>query len=158
MDSSKKGSDKDPNNTATLYYGVYTPNENKDYNSTPNVYQDKVEALKAAKKNKKSRFKAFQFYHEAAEFSLNGSEYPNNNTTTVNGSLLQKQSVENPSVEEKASPFKGPKPQELVELRKAIEAGSYKFVKELIWQNPRYLVSSGDTPSILQVPYGFLLK
>lgn len=150
MDSEKKTSDKDTNNTTTLYYGVYTPNENKDYNSTPNVYEDKLEALKVAKKNKKSRFKAFQFYHEAAEFSLNGSEYPNNNTT-VNGSLLQKQSVENPSVGEKASPFKGPKPQELVELRKAIEAGNYKFVKDLIWQNPRYLVSSGDTPSILQV-------
>lgn len=152
MDSEKKASNKETNNTATLYYGVYTPNENKDYNSTPNVYQDKVEALKVAKKNKKSRFKAFQFYHEAAEFSLNGSEYPNNNTT-VNGSLLQKPSIENPSVGEKASPFKGPKPQELVELRKAIEAGNYTFVKEIIWQNPRYLVSSGDTPSILQVLY-----
>lgn len=149
MDSEKKSSDKNTNNT-TLYYGVYTPNENKDYNCTANVYEDKIEALKVAKKNKKSRFKAFQFYHEAAEFSLNGSEYPNNNTT-VNGSLVQKPTVENPCVGEKASPFKGPKPQELVELRKNIEAGNYKFVKEIIWQNPRYLVSSGDTPSILQV-------
>lgn len=149
MDSVKSAGDQE-NSTDTLYYGVYTPNENKDYKCVPNVFQDKVEALKVAKKNKKSRFKAFQFYHEAAEFSLNGSEFPNNNTT-VNGSLLQKPSVENPLVGEKASPFKGPKPQELVELRKAIEAGNYNFVKEIIWQNPRYLVSSGDTPSILQV-------
>lgn len=136
--------------TGTLYYGVYTPNENKEDNDSLNVFQDKAEALKVARKNKKSRFKAFQFYHEAAEFSSKGSEYPNNNTT-ISGYLLQKPCVESSVVGEKASPFKGPKPQELVELRKAIEAGNYKFVKELIWQNPRYLVSSGDTPSILKV-------
>lgn len=149
MDSEKRSGDKNSNSTGTIYYGVYTPNENKDYNCTPNVYQDKAEALKIAKKNKKSRFKAFSFYHEAVEFSLNGSEYPNNNTT-LNEPLMQKP-VETSCVGEKASPFKGPKPQELIELRKSIEAGNYKLVKELIWQNPRYLVSSGDTPAILQV-------
>lgn len=148
MDSGKKIGDKEADNsTGTLYYGVYPPSED---NCTPNVYQDKSEALKVAKKNKKSRFKAFQFYHEAAEFSLNGFDFPNNNTT-VSAPLLQKSTVENTAVGEKASPFKGPKPQELVELRKAIEAGNNKFVREIIWQNPRYLVSSGDTPSILQV-------
>ncbi|KAJ8984579.1 hypothetical protein NQ317_006041 [Molorchus minor] len=63
----------------------------------------------------------------------------------------QKTSAEpSQAVGEKASPFKGPKPQELVELRKNIECGNYKFVHDTIWQNPRYLVSSGDTPSILQ--------
>lgn len=148
MDSAKRVGDTE--NSTTIYYGVYIPNDTKDYDNTPNVYDDKIEALKFAKKNKKSRFKAFQFYHEAAEFSLNGFEYPNNNIqATVNGSLLPKPAIE--TVGEKASPFKGPKPQELIELRKAIEAGNYDFVKELIWQNPRYLVSSGDTPSILQV-------
>lgn len=147
MDSGKKvGGKETDNSTGTLYYGVFPPNED---NCTPNVYQDKTEALKVAKKNKKSRFKAFQFYHEAAEFSLNGFEFPNN--TTVSAPLAQKSSIETLSVGEKASPFKGPKPQELVELRKAIEAGNYNFVKSIIWQNPRYLVSSGDTPSILQV-------
>lgn len=149
MDSEQRPVDKNSNSTGTLYYGVYTPRENKDYNYVPIVYQDKAEALKIAKKNKKSRFKAFNLQTEAIEFSLYGSEYPNNNTTD-NGPLVQKP-VEMSSVGEKASPFKGPKPQELIELRKAIEAGNYKLVKELIWQNPRYLVSSGDTPAILQV-------
>lgn len=136
--------------SGTIYYGVFIPNDNKDFNGTPNVFEDKVNALQAAKKNKKSRFKAFQFYHEALEFAQNGSEFPNNNTG-INGSFNQKSSTETAQIGEKASPFKGPKPQELVELRKAIESGNYKFVKETIWQNPRYLVSSGDTPSILQV-------
>ncbi|XP_018573780.1 ankyrin repeat and LEM domain-containing protein 2 [Anoplophora glabripennis] len=142
---------KETSSSGTLYYGLYTPNDNKDFLPTsPNVFEDKFEALKVAKKNKKSRFKAFQFYHEAVEFALNGSEFPNNNTT-VTGHLLPKIQLDSAqSIGEKASPFKGPKPQELVELRKAIEGGHYKVVMDTIWQNPRYLVSSGDTPSILQ--------
>ncbi|CAH0560246.1 unnamed protein product [Brassicogethes aeneus] len=137
------------NGNHTVYYGVYTPNEN--YDPALNIFTDKIEALKLTKKNKKSRFKAFQFYHEAVEFALNGSEHPNNNTT-VDGPLFSYLPQEQPQngIGEKASPFKGPKPQELVELRKAIENGLYKVVKDTIWQNPRYLVSSGDTPSILQ--------
>ncbi|CAG9832251.1 unnamed protein product [Diabrotica balteata] len=124
----------------TIYYGVYTPNDNREYNGAPNVFNDKNEALKVAKKNKKSRFKAFSFYHEAVEFALNGSEFPNNNIILNSANAFG----------EKASPFKGPKPQEITELRKAIENGNYKLVKDTIWQNPRYLVSSGDTPAIYQ--------
>ncbi|CAH1985203.1 unnamed protein product [Acanthoscelides obtectus] len=133
----------------TIYYGVYVPIDAKDYSEGPYVFQDKVEALKLAKRNKKARFKAFQFYHEAAEFAMNGSECPNNNHT-ITGLFTSKLSETTQTIGEKSSPFKGPKPQELVELRKAIESGNYKFVKETIWQNPRYLVSNGDTPSILQ--------
>lgn len=48
-------------------------------------------------------------------------------------------------------PFKGPKPQELTNLRKAIETGDVVTVESLVWDNPRFLVSSGDTPVILQV-------
>ncbi|XP_056648999.1 ankyrin repeat and LEM domain-containing protein 2 homolog isoform X1 [Diorhabda sublineata] len=140
---------KDEPQTNTIYYGVYTPNDNKDYNTTPNVFEDKIEALKVAKKNKKSRFKAFHFYHEAVEFALNGSEFPNNNAS-LNTSSNNKTTDSANNVGEKSSPFKGPKPQELVELRKHIENGYFKVVKDTIWQNPRYLVSSGDTPAILQ--------
>uniref|UniRef100_A0A8D8R530 Ankyrin repeat and LEM domain-containing protein 2 n=1 Tax=Cacopsylla melanoneura TaxID=428564 RepID=A0A8D8R530_9HEMI len=48
---------------------------------------------------------------------------------------------------EKPSPFKSLKSQELVKLRKLIEKGNE--VKKLVWENPRYLVSSGDFPTIL---------
>lgn len=50
-----------------------------------------------------------------------------------------------------SSPFKGPKPQELTNLRKAIEIGDAATVESLVWENPRFLISSGDTPVILQV-------
>lgn len=38
-------------------------------------------------------------------------------------------------------------------FRKLIEAGDLDAAKSTIWENPRYLVSSGDTPAILQVKY-----
>ncbi|GJQ65297.1 hypothetical protein Trydic_g7417 [Trypoxylus dichotomus] len=46
--------------------------------------------------------------------------------------------------------FRGPKSQDLVRLRKGIECGDLKYVENTVWENPRYLISSGDTPSILQ--------
>lgn len=52
---------------------------------------------------------------------------------------------------EKPSQFKGPKLQEMIQFRKVIESGNLEEVRRMVWENPRYLVSSGDTPSILQV-------
>jgi len=36
-------------------------------------------------------------------------------------------------------------------LKRAIEAGDIESVRSLIWSNPRYLIGSGDTPTIIQV-------
>lgn len=48
------------------------------------------------------------------------------------------------------SNFPAPKSQDLVRFRKEIEQNNMQKVYELICTNPRYLVSSGDTPSILK--------
>lgn len=130
----------------SVYYGVYisSENQNEDNAATINVFQDKVEALKLVKKNKKARFKAFNFYHEAADFAINGAEVQNNN----NG---QNAAETASAVGEKPSPYRGPKSQDLVMLRKVIESGNIETVTHMIWENPRYLISAGDTPSILQV-------
>lgn len=48
------------------------------------------------------------------------------------------------------SNFPAPKSQDLVKFRKEIEQNNVQKVYELICLNPRYLVSSGDTPSILK--------
>lgn len=47
-------------------------------------------------------------------------------------------------------PFRAPTKQELVEFRKQIEAGNYERVKNIVWENPRFLISSGDTPTSLK--------
>ncbi|KAH8336196.1 hypothetical protein KR074_010190, partial [Drosophila pseudoananassae] len=46
--------------------------------------------------------------------------------------------------------FRAPTKQELVEFRKQIEAGNVDRVKRIVWENPRFLISSGDTPTSLK--------
>ncbi|ALC49817.1 l-1-G0222 [Drosophila busckii] len=52
-------------------------------------------------------------------------------------------------------PFRAPSKQELVEFRKQIEAGNYERVKRIVWDNPRFLISSGDTPTSLKEGYRY---
>lgn len=51
--------------------------------------------------------------------------------------------------------FKSLKSEDLVAFRRFIEGGELEKVKQAVNSNPRFLVSSGDTPSIIQVniPY-----
>ncbi|KAB0799550.1 hypothetical protein PPYR_07430 [Photinus pyralis] len=130
----------------TVYYGVHIPYDVQvEHNDESTVFQDKMEAFKLIKKYKQARFKAFHFYHEAVEFAVNGSE--NHNKLIV----YEIQSTKDPPIiGEKPPAFRGPKSQDLVKLRKNIEAGLLDVVSSCIWENPRYLISSGDTPSILQ--------
>lgn len=112
--------------------------------SKPHIYGDKNEALKVIKKYKNARLKSFKTLQEAQEFSRNGLESVLSNPLAHAVPLIE-------IVEEKSSNFKGPKPQQLVAFRKLVEKGDLVTVKNSIWENPRYLVSSGDTPTILQV-------
>ncbi|KAH1021064.1 hypothetical protein HUJ04_010625 [Dendroctonus ponderosae] len=130
----------------TIYFGVYIPNEQND--GSTNVFEDKESALKLAKKHKKSRFKSFQFYHKAVDFSTKGYEGPTSNSL-ADKCDSEKKDVASP-VGEKSSPFRTPRPQELTDFRANIEKGHAYTVRTMIDYNPRYLVSSGDTPSILQ--------
>ncbi|KAH8300939.1 hypothetical protein KR044_005192, partial [Drosophila immigrans] len=59
------------------------------------------------------------------------------------------------SLNAERQPFRAPTKQELVEFRKQIEAGNYDRVKRTIWDNPRYLISSGDTPTSLKEGYRY---
>ncbi|XP_022256189.1 ankyrin repeat and LEM domain-containing protein 2-like [Limulus polyphemus] len=38
----------------------------------------------------------------------------------------------------------------MVKLRKAVEAGDAEYFGQCVWTNPRFLISSGDTPAIVQ--------
>nr|CAD7591679.1 unnamed protein product [Timema genevievae] len=109
------------------------------------VYTDKLEVLKVMKLYKKSRFKPFKSKKDAEYFTLHGSDVQMPPMSTI---------VDSPTAVtlsgEKPSLFKGPKPQEMVRFRKSIECGDEQTVRSAVWENPRYFVSSGDTPAILQ--------
>lgn len=53
---------------------------------------------------------------------------------------------------ERANSFKSPRTQDLTaKLRKAVEKGDEVAFSELVLSNPRYLIGSGDNPTIVQV-------
>lgn len=54
--------------------------------------------------------------------------------------------------QERANNFKSPRTQDLTaKLRKAVEKGDKDAFSDLVWNNPRYLIGSGDNPTIVQV-------
>ncbi|XP_048481542.1 ankyrin repeat and LEM domain-containing protein 2 homolog isoform X2 [Plutella xylostella] len=122
------------------YYGVYIPCEIKKGpdEETLHVYKSKSEAMELVRRYKLARFKVFQNHQDAVSFALRGADVENHD------------GHENSLVGEKPYPFKAPSPQDMVSLRKAIEAGLAGAVRDRVWDNPRYLVSSGSTPAILQ--------
>lgn len=80
------------------------------------------------------------FVNGVATASSNQSNIGNSNSNNSSRSTLN---AERP-------PFRAPTKQELVEFRKQIEAGNYERIKNLVWENPRFLISSGDTPTSLK--------
>lgn len=53
---------------------------------------------------------------------------------------------------ERANSYKNPRTQDLTaKLRKAVEKGDEDTFSDLVWSNPRYLIGSGDNPTIVQV-------
>lgn len=53
---------------------------------------------------------------------------------------------------ERANSYKTPRTQDLTaKLRKAVEKGEDDTFSDLTWSNPRYLIGSGDNPTIVQV-------
>lgn len=106
---------------------------------TPKVYTSFKETLSAIKSNKTARFKLFKSVTEAERFSVLGQEIPSTQ-------------IEKPTFNVSTSNnFKSLKSDDLVAFRRLIEGGEVEKVKSAITSNPRFLISSGDTPSILHV-------
>lgn len=132
----------------TVFHAVYIPHDNNETSElntkeSIHVYEDKIEALKVIKEFKTGRFKTFKNRSEAEEFAKGGFE----NTNYVTNNFATSSA---PVIGEKSSNFKAPRSQDLVCFRKLIESGDLDAVKSTVWGNPRYLISIGDTPAILQ--------
>ncbi|XP_068159186.1 ankyrin repeat and LEM domain-containing protein 2 homolog [Drosophila tropicalis] len=59
------------------------------------------------------------------------------------------------SINAERQAFRAPTKQELVEFRKLIEVGNVSRVKRIVWENPRYIISNGDTPTSLKEGYRY---
>ena len=78
---------------------------------------------------------------ELTGFTLQTHEEQSEITTTADATLS-----------EKANRYPSVKTQDLSGLRKLIEEGKAAEFADVVWDNPRHLITSGDTPEILQVP------
>ncbi|XP_040010412.1 ankyrin repeat and LEM domain-containing protein 2 [Xiphias gladius] len=144
----------------TFYYGVCPLWEDVlARNERAHVYIDKKDALQAVKMMKGARFKAFLNRDDAEKFAKGMCDYfpsPNKSTPCVSpvkpGLVISKDNMEVDTINrERANSFKSPRTQDLTaKLRKAVEKGDEVTFSELIWSNPRYLIGSGDNPTIVQ--------
>ncbi|KAF7687738.1 ankyrin repeat and LEM domain-containing protein 2 [Silurus meridionalis] len=154
---------KTPQITSALYYGVCPLWEDVlARNERVHVYTEKKEALQAVKMMKGARFKAFSSREDAEKFAKGLCDYfpsPSKCAPCVSpvktalvfgkdGSSLAETDGIN---REKANSFKSPRPQDLTaRLRVCVERGDEVGFSELVWSNPRYLIGSGDNPTVLQ--------
>nr|XP_011754631.1 ankyrin repeat and LEM domain-containing protein 2 isoform X1 [Macaca nemestrina] len=150
-----------------LYYGVCPVYEDiPARNERIHVYENKKEALQAVKMIKGSRFKAFSTREDAEKFARGICDYfPSPSRTSLplspvktaplfssdgvkDGLCLSESETVN---KERANSYKNPRTQDLTaKLRKAVEKGEEDTFSDLIWSNPRYLIGSGDNPTIVQ--------
>ncbi|XP_041058902.1 ankyrin repeat and LEM domain-containing protein 2 [Carcharodon carcharias] len=149
--------------TSSLYYGVCPVwDDILSRNDTVHVYLDKKEALQAVKLMKGSRFKAFTNREDAEKFARGICDYypsPSKSSACISplkaSVMCNRDGASSLEVEstnrERANSFKSPRSQDLTsKLRKAIEKGDKTSFLELVWSNPRYLIGSGDNPTVLQ--------
>ncbi|XP_078083316.1 ankyrin repeat and LEM domain-containing protein 2-like isoform X2 [Mustelus asterias] len=149
--------------TASLYYGVCPVwDDILSRNEKVHVYLDKKEALQAVKMMKGSRFKAFTNREDAEKFARGICDYypsPSKSSACISplkaSVLCNRDGASSIEVEstnrERANSFKSPRSQDLTsKLRKAVEKGDKTAFLELVWSNPRYLIGSGDNPTVLQ--------
>ncbi|XP_035787777.1 ankyrin repeat and LEM domain-containing protein 2-like isoform X4 [Anopheles albimanus] len=124
------------------YFAIYLPGR-KDL-AIKEYYESKPEALAILKSHKEARLKEFATAQDARDFHHNGDANTTvNETGTPKSETVAVQRIMKPA-------FPGPTSQKLVEFRKYIEANNLAMVKSLIDQNPRFLISSGDTPTVLK--------
>ena len=134
------------------YHAISCPINQSDgsgsnFNAEDRVFQTIEETLKALKTNKQSRFKSFEKYEDALNFAK--EPYISTIEHKISTQVLENK-VENvtPAPTEGCT-FKGLTPQELKQLKQAIANENVELFDKLVSENPRYLTTPCDTPSIL---------
>ncbi|TSO98507.1 Ankyrin repeat and LEM domain-containing protein 2 [Bagarius yarrelli] len=152
---------KTPQITSAMFYGVCPLwDDVLSRNERAHVYTDKKEALQAVKMMKGARFKAFSKRDDAEKFAKGLCDYfpspskcaPCVSPVKTTLAFGKEGVAETDGINrEKANSFKSPRPQDLTaRLRVCVERGDEVGFGELAWSNPRYLIGSGDNPTVLQ--------
>ncbi|XP_057688116.1 ankyrin repeat and LEM domain-containing protein 2 [Corythoichthys intestinalis] len=141
-----------------FYYGVLSE-DILCRNERVLVYTDKKDALQAVKGMKGARFNRFSNREDAEKFAMGMSDYfpsPSKSMAGASpvkaGQIVSKDIMEvDTTNRERANSYKSPRTQDLTtKLRKAVEKGDEVAFSEVVWSNPRYLIGSGDNPTIVQ--------
>lgn len=137
------------------------------------------------KNRKEARMRSFANRQDAIDFSVTGiTRLPTQPSNSVHKPLQQQEQRPDLEITADQSPgmngeaslticvksppptpvvvsdkpaFRSLKSQELVLFRKMIEQGKLDAVADAVWKNPRYLIGSGDTPTILKVNFYLFL-
>ncbi|XP_053210704.1 ankyrin repeat and LEM domain-containing protein 2-like [Panonychus citri] len=114
---------------------VLSNNQEKNTSIEDLVLTDQSKAFTMLKQNKGSRIRMFDNYEDAFNCSLEGISDPESNRE--------------PSKEKVAANFPTPSPPELSVLRRAIERGDLDSIRSQVSTNPKFLITTSDTPVIL---------
>lgn len=133
------------------YYAVVrqgvVEDEHREEQSCP-LYTSRADALKAMKNTPGARFKKFES-KDAALAYYKSLKQQDTRKKVVESEDTDSSKLSNVS-SEKANDFPGLKTPSLNKFRKLIETGDMDGFRDSVWSNPRYLITSGDTPEILQ--------
>ncbi|XP_041742092.1 ankyrin repeat and LEM domain-containing protein 2 [Coregonus clupeaformis] len=158
----KETEELDEPESPLVYYGVCPHwEESVVADEKVHVYVDRKKALRAMMTMKGSRFKPFSTREEAEKFSKGiNDNSPSASTSAPDGPQRVLEPVvhtgspiaggTSPVNLERANEFRSPRTQDLTaKLRKAVEKGDKEAFSRLVWSNPRYLIGSGDNPTIV---------
>lgn len=130
------------------FYSIYISSKTEDQeenNKSSYVFSSMDEALKVLKSHKDGRLKTFYNSEDAINYAQTGYEC----------TQVKYLDLKSPSATAEKAAFRAPTKHELIQFRKAIEDDKYDKVKNMIWDNPRYLINSGDTPTSLKDGYRY---
>lgn len=128
------------------FFGILLDQSHTDnINPESLIFDDINEATKILKQNKGARMKAFKSRDLALEF-INKPSNPLNDSICSDLSASFERITLKPDETEK---FSSPTPAGLAQLRKAIESGDYEKVENIIFNNPRCLVTVCDSAAYL---------
>lgn len=113
--------------SGATFYAVSLLETHPDDEESILVFEDRAQALKICKKFKGARFKCFNDRNDAIAFAKN-KQY-----------VIQEVDNSKDMPSEKL-PYPTPSPQEMLELRKAIETGNLPQFQEMVWKNPRFVL------------------